>query len=228
MMKSERTCPNGHHYVKSSDCPTCPHCEAQKAPKDGWMAKLSAPARRALEGAGIRKLGELSDHSEKELLALHGFGPASLPILRNELSSAGLQLKQRTTKTMRDLPKKPTNTDDYLAQLPASQQKALQTLRKQILAAAPGCTEHFGYGLPGFKYNDHPMLYFGAAKNHVALYGSVPVVFKDRLKDFTVSKGTIQFTPEKPLPAALVKDIVKMKMAEIEVRWQKKDQKIRK
>lgn len=129
---------------------------------------------------------------------------------------------------MRDLPKKSTNTDDYLALLPAAQQKALQTLRKQILAAAPDCTEHFGYGLPGFKYNGHPMLYLGAAKNHVALYGSVPVGFKDRLKDFTVSKGTIQFTPEKPLPAALVKDIVKMKMAEIVVRWPKKDQKIRK
>ncbi len=224
-MKSERTCSNGHRFVKSSDCPTCPQCEAMKAPQGGWMAKLSAPARRALEGAGIRTLGELSDHKEKELLALHGFGPASLPILRNELSHAGLQLKQRTTKTMRDLPKKPTNTDDYLAQLPASQQKALQTLRKQILATAPGCTEHFGYGLPGFKYNDHPMLYLGTAKNHVALYGSVPVGFKDRLKDFAVSKGTIQFTPEKPLPAALVKDIVKMKMAEIEVRWPAKPKK---
>ena len=192
------------------------------------MAKLSAPARRALEGAGIRTLGDLSARTEGELLALHGFGPSSLPILRNELSSAGLQLKQRKTKTMRDLPKKATNTDDYLTQLPTAQQKALQTLRKQILAAAPGAEEHFGYGLPGFKYNGHPMLYLGAAKNHVALYGSVPVGFKDRLSDFTVSKGTIQFTPEKPLPAALVKDIVKMKMAEIEVRWPKKDQKIRK
>ena len=121
-----------------------------------------------------------------------------------------------------------SRTDAYLAQLPAAQEKALQTLRKQILTAAPGAEEHFGYGLPGFKHNGHPMLYFGAAKNHVALYGSVPVGFKDRLKDFTVSKGTIQFTPEKPLPATLVKEIVKMKMAEIEVRWPKKDQKIRK
>ena len=120
---------------------------------------------------------------------------------------------------MRDLPKKPTNTDEYLEQLPAAQQKALRTLRKRILAAAPGAEEHFGYGLPGFKYNGHPMLYLGAAKNHVALYGSVPVGFKERLKDFTVSKGTIQFTPEKPLPAALVKDIVKAKLAEIEARW---------
>lgn len=120
---------------------------------------------------------------------------------------------------MATLQKKPANTADYLAVLPAEQRKALKHLRKQILAAAPGADEHFGYGLPGFKYNGHPMLYIGAAKNHCALYGSVPVGFKERLKDYTVSKGAIQFTPEKPLPAALVKDIVKAKCAEIEVRW---------
>ncbi len=112
-----------------------------------------------------------------------------------------------------------TNTNDYLKALPKTQRDSLEKLRKQILAAAPGAEEHFGYGLPAFKYNGHPLVYMGAAKNHVALYGSVPVGFKDRLKDFIVSKGTIQFTPEKPLPAALVKDIVKAKVAEIDVRW---------
>ncbi len=120
---------------------------------------------------------------------------------------------------MRDLPQKPTTTGDYLAALSADQRKALQTLRKQIIAAVPGCQEHFGYGLPAFKYNGHPLVYMGAAKNHCALYGAVPAGFKERLKDFTVSKGTIQFTPGKPLPAALVKDIVQAKRAEIEVRW---------
>lgn len=214
-----RTCPKGHVYVKTSDCPTCPQCEAARAPHDGWMAKLAAPARRALERARINSLKELAYRSEQDLLALHGFGPATLPILRNELRTVGLQFSERTTKTMRDLPQKPTNTDEYLMQLPVDQRKALETLRQRILAAVPGAEEHFGYGLPGFKHNGHPMLYLGAAKNHCALYGSVPVGFKDRLKDFTVSKGTIQFTPEKPLPAALVKDIVKMKCAEIDVRW---------
>lgn len=120
---------------------------------------------------------------------------------------------------MRNLLKKPVNTVEYLAQLPVDKRGALETLRKQILAAAPDAEEHFGYGLPGFKHNGHPMVYMGAAKNHVALYGSVPAGFKDRLKDFTVSKGTIQFTPEKPLPAALVKDIVRSKVAEIGMRW---------
>lgn len=114
---------------------------------------------------------------------------------------------------------KAANTTDYLDALPIDQRKALEILRKQILAAAPGAEEHFGYGLPAFKYNGHPLVYMGAAKNHCALYGSVPAGFIEKLKDFTVSKGTIQFTPEKPLPAALVKEIVKAKCAEIEVRW---------
>lgn len=120
---------------------------------------------------------------------------------------------------MRDLPQNPTNTEEYLAQLPPEQRKALEKLRKQILTAAPGAEEHFGYGLPSFKYNGHPLVYIGAAKNHCALYGSVPAGFNDRLKDFKVSKGTIQFTSGKPLPAAMVKEIVKAKMTEIEVRW---------
>jgi hypothetical protein len=46
-----RICPNGHHYVKSSDCPVCPFCEADRKPKKGFLSLLSAPARRALEGA---------------------------------------------------------------------------------------------------------------------------------------------------------------------------------
>lgn len=189
------------------------------------MADLAAPARRALEHAGIITLKELAERTEKELLELHGFGPATLPVLRKKLKVTGLN-STITSKTMRDLPKKPTNTDEYLKQLPPDQRKALGALRKRILAAAPGTEEHFGYGLPAFKYNGHPLVYMGAAKNHVALYGSVPVGFKERLKDFTVSKGTIQFTPLKPLPAALVKDIVKAKVAEIEVRWPVKEKKV--
>lgn len=123
---------------------------------------------------------------------------------------------------MRNPTTKPTKSEEYLEQLPLDQRKALTALRKQILAAAPKAEEYFGYGLPGFKYNGHPLVYMGAAKKHVALYGMIPAGFAERLKGFTVSKGTIQFTPEKPLPAALVKDIVKVKCAEIEERWPSK------
>lgn len=123
---------------------------------------------------------------------------------------------------MRNIPKKPVNTDEYLDQLAPEQASVLRKLRAQIIAAAPKAFEHFGYGLPGFMYNGHPLIYFGAAKAHCALYGSVPAGFDARLKGFAVSKGTVRFTPERPLPAALVKSIIKAKVAESDARWSSK------
>lgn len=120
---------------------------------------------------------------------------------------------------MRGLPKKPANMDQYLDQLAPEQASVLRKLRAQIIAAAPKAVEHFGYGLPGFMHNGHPLIYFGAGKAHCALYGSVPAGFVERLKGFAVSKGSIRFTPERPLPAALVKALIKAKVAESEARW---------
>lgn len=114
---------------------------------------------------------------------------------------------------------KPTSAAEYLAALPPDQRKALQRLRKQILDAVPGLEEHFGYGMPAFKYNGHPVVYIGAAKAHCALYGSVPRGFAEQLKGFKISKGTIRFTPDRPLPVEAVIAIVREKCAEIELRW---------
>lgn len=111
------------------------------------------------------------------------------------------------------------STDDYLAALPADQRNALEVLRQRILAAVPGIEEHFGYGVPAFKYRGHPLVYMGASKRHCGLYGSVPQGFTDLLKGYAVTKGAIRFTPEKPLAASLVKALVKAKCAEIDVRW---------
>jgi hypothetical protein len=90
---NKRTCSNGHIYYKTSDCPTCPICEAAHKPVDGFMAPLSAPARRALEHAGIDTVEKLSAFSEKQILQLHGIGPAALPILRKALQKAQLGFK---------------------------------------------------------------------------------------------------------------------------------------
>ncbi len=87
-----RTCPNGHQYYKSSDCPVCPECEKQNKP-GGFLSTLSAPARRALETAGITTLQQLATYSEKEILKLHGMGKASLPLLRTALRGEGLNFK---------------------------------------------------------------------------------------------------------------------------------------
>ena len=117
---------------------------------------------------------------------------------------------------------KVAKVDAYLAKLPAEQRKALQKLRAQIRAAAPKAEEGFGYGLPGF-YLDGPLFYYGAAKNHCSLYGTRPVGFDKQLAAFDLSKGTIKFTPEEPLPAALVKRMVKAKAKENRQRAERRD-----
>ncbi|MDR2993904.1 MAG: RNA polymerase alpha subunit C-terminal domain-containing protein [Bacillus cereus] len=91
--KTLRTCEQGHEYYKSSDCPTCPICEKERKPKEGFLSLLSAPARRALEHRGSQNVEELSKYSEKEILKLHGMGPASLPKLRKALEESGLSFK---------------------------------------------------------------------------------------------------------------------------------------
>lgn len=88
--KREKTCDKEHTFTKSSDCPVCPICAAADKPESGFLSLLAAPARRALENAGITTLTELSNHSEQEILALHGMGPKSLPTLRQALQEVDL------------------------------------------------------------------------------------------------------------------------------------------
>ena len=89
-----RICPNGHRYYKSSDCPVCPVCVSQGKPETGFLAELPAPARRALENAGIDTLPKLSRMSESEVLKLHGMGPSSIPRLRAALKKAKMDFKK--------------------------------------------------------------------------------------------------------------------------------------
>lgn len=91
--KTQRTCPKGHIYYKSSDCPTCPICEQERVPAAHFLTRLSAPARRALEAGGVTTLEKLAELSEQEVLRFHGMGPASLPKLREALQAKGLTFR---------------------------------------------------------------------------------------------------------------------------------------
>lgn len=91
--KTLKTCSEGHKFFKSSTCPVCPICEKQKQ-ANGFLALLSAPARRALESQGISTLKQLSKFSENELLELHGIGPSAIPILKTALKEKDLQFKK--------------------------------------------------------------------------------------------------------------------------------------
>ncbi len=96
----------------------------------------------------------------------------------------------------------------------------LVSLRKTIRAAAPDAEEVISYRMPAFRHHGN-LLYYAAFKDHCSLFiGSVVTQrkFAAELKGFEAGKGTVHFTPEKPLPASLVTRIVKARVAENEAR----------
>lgn len=106
--------------------------------------------------------------------------------------------------------------DSYISIVPEKMRPLLTKLRQTIRKAAPQAEELISYGMPAFKY--HGMLvYFAGFKNHCSFFpGNSSLIneMKDELKNFKTSKGTIQFTPEYPLPASLVTKMVKLRMQE--------------
>jgi uncharacterized protein YdhG (YjbR/CyaY superfamily) len=114
------------------------------------------------------------------------------------------------------MPAKTKTIDEYLARLPDEHRVALENLRKTIRSAAPKAEECISYGLAAFRH-DGLLVAFGAWAKHVAFYpmsGNTLKDFKKELGDFETSKGTIRFQPDKPLPAALVRKIVKARLAQ--------------
>ena len=115
------------------------------------------------------------------------------------------------------MPQSSDTVDGYLAALPDEQRTALENVRATIKAAAPESAEAISYGIPGYKFKGRPLIHFGAAKNHCAIYGAaVAESDKEDLEGYDMSKGTIRFSPDKPLPVELVERLVKARMAEIE------------
>jgi uncharacterized protein YdhG (YjbR/CyaY superfamily) len=91
--KLKKICKKGHVFYKSSNCLTCPKCEAANKSKNGFLTLLSAPAQRALKESGITSVKKLSQYSEKEILQLHGIGKSSIPILKAALKDLQLRFK---------------------------------------------------------------------------------------------------------------------------------------
>jgi uncharacterized protein YdhG (YjbR/CyaY superfamily) len=106
--------------------------------------------------------------------------------------------------------------DDYLARVPDAKRRALQKLREEIKAAPPKAEECLSYGIPGFRLNGKLLVSYGAAAKHCAFYpGSIVREFAKELTGYdTTGKGTIRFSPDKPVPAALVSKIVKARIAQ--------------
>ena len=113
----------------------------------------------------------------------------------------------------------PKDIDDYLKRYPENVRETLGQLRKWIKEAAPKSEEAISYHIPTFKYKG-ALVGFGATKKHCAFYAMSNTVlksFKEDLKDYDTSTGTIRFPHDSPLPAKLVKRIVKERMIENEL-----------
>jgi uncharacterized protein YdhG (YjbR/CyaY superfamily) len=119
---------------------------------------------------------------------------------------------------MRSTKRSPKTIDEYLASVNANHRDALQKIREAIHAVAPNAEECISYGIPAFRLNGRSLVFFGAWANHCALYpGSAATLkkFRNELRDFQTSKGTLRFSPDNPLPVALVKKLIKARVAQI-------------
>jgi uncharacterized protein YdhG (YjbR/CyaY superfamily) len=121
--------------------------------------------------------------------------------------------KPRSTAKVSDAPK---DIDEYLAGVPEPARSTLNKIRAAIRSAVPPeATETISYRIPAFKHNG-VLVWFAAFSDHCSLFPTASIIeaFKDELKNYSTSKGTIHFPIDKPLPAPLVKRIVKARVAE--------------
>ena len=111
---------------------------------------------------------------------------------------------------------KPRTIDEYLAPLSDEKKAALQKLRAAIRSVVPGAEECISYQVPTFRLDGRMLVSFGAAANHCAFYpGAYPLkALEAELEAYDTSKGTLRFPPDRPLPAALVRKLVKARIAE--------------
>ena len=111
------------------------------------------------------------------------------------------------------------SVEEFLATVPPDKRAALEDLREVIRGAAPGATELINYGVPMFRLNGKNLVSYAAAKDHCSFYVQSPAVMEAHaaeLAGFKTSKGTVNFTPDKPIPAELVTKLVKARIAENE------------
>ena len=130
---------------------------------------------------------------------------------KTKSSGSGSTAKRRLPKDM----------DEYLARVPEPARSTLNKVRAMIRSVVPEeTTEGISYGIPTFKYKGG-LVAFAAFKNHCSFFpmgSSVLDAFQKELKDFRVTKGTLHFPLDKPLPAALVKKIVRARIAQNETK----------
>ncbi len=108
--------------------------------------------------------------------------------------------------------------DDYLKDYSQPEREALERVRTIVKEAAPEAEEVITYGMPGFKYKKKYLIAFAPFKDHLSIFpGANPTeMMKGKLDGFTLSKGTIQFTLDKPIPKEIIKQLLQIRIKDIE------------
>ncbi len=168
--------------------------------------KLAAPAQRALDGLGLKKVEDLAKRSEAELAGLHGIGPTALVAIKAELKALGLELKDDGGSRL---------VDDYIKAFPKPVRDRLEAMRAAIRREAPEASERISYGMPTF-YLKGNLVHYAAFKAHIGFYPtpSGTEEFQDRIARYKHNKGSIQFPFEEDLPLDLVREIVRFRVGE--------------
>lgn len=111
---------------------------------------------------------------------------------------------------------KPATIDEYVAGFPEDVQKLLEEVRTTIRKAAPEAEEGIAYGMPGYKLNGKPLVYFAAFKNHIGFYATPTghAAFAEDLARYKQGKGSVQFPLNEPMPQDLITRIVTFRVEE--------------
>jgi uncharacterized protein YdhG (YjbR/CyaY superfamily) len=187
---------------------------------DPGFPKLSAPARRALSGAGYTRLDQLSQISESEVKQLHGMGPTAIEALREALRHRGLSFHPSVRRSNRPAGSAEA-VDEYLRAVKEPGRSTLQTLRRTILEIVPEAEQVISYRVPAFRVHGKIVAGFAAFKNHLSYLpfsGSVLEQLAKELEGYEMTKSSLHFPVDRALPEPLVEKLIAVRLADMRPR----------
>ncbi len=186
---------------------------------DADFPKLAAPARRALSTAGYTRLDQLAQVSEPDLKKLHGMGLTAIAALRDALHERGLSFHPNVPASGHPEggAASADEVDEYLRGVPEPGRSTLLTLRRTIRGIVPAAEEVISYRVPAFRVGGETVAGFAAFKNHLSYLpfsGSVLSQLADELEGYAMTKSSLHFPVDRPLPKALVEKLIEVRLAQ--------------
>jgi uncharacterized protein YdhG (YjbR/CyaY superfamily) len=187
---------------------------------DAAFPRLGAPARRALSAAGYTRLDQLAQVSERDLKKLHGMGPSAITTLREALQKRGLSFHpgDPASDHLKGAAGSSDEIDEYLRGVEEPGRSTLQTLRRTILEIVPDAEEVISYRVPAFRVGGETVAGFAAFKSHLSYLpfsGSVLSQLAEELDGYAMTKSSLHFPADRPLPRALVEKLIKVRLAQV-------------